>query len=204
MFVQVIRGQATDPQQLHQALDTWASQLADGSPGWLGSTAGVADNGQFVALARFESEAAARKNSNRPEQDQWWAQTAQLFAGDVTFADSNDITADLHGDPDAASFVQIMQGRGSDPDRAKELMRQHPERRAALRPDVIGSMAVDHGSGDYTMAIYFTSEEAARAGERKPMPPEIQEQLAELGNLNVVEPHFYDLRQPWLYSPHRN
>jgi hypothetical protein len=32
MFVQVIRGQVTDPQQLHAALDTWSERLSCASP----------------------------------------------------------------------------------------------------------------------------------------------------------------------------
>jgi hypothetical protein len=40
MFVQVIRGQVSDPEQVHAALDLWSEQLAAGAPGWLGSTAG--------------------------------------------------------------------------------------------------------------------------------------------------------------------
>src|ERR1051325_9402837 len=87
MFVQVIRGQVTDPEQVHDALDRWSRQLAAGAPGWLGSTAGLTGDGQFVALARFESEEAARRNSVRPEQDQWWMETAKLFAGEVIFRD---------------------------------------------------------------------------------------------------------------------
>ena len=70
MFVQVIRGQVTDREQVHAALDRWSQQLAAGAPGWLGSTAGVTGDGRFIALARFESEEAARRNSARPEQDQ--------------------------------------------------------------------------------------------------------------------------------------
>jgi hypothetical protein len=204
MFVQVIRGQVTDPQQLHAALDTWSQRLSGASPGWLGSTAGVTDAGQFVGLARFESEAAAQRNSNRPEQDRWWAETAKLFDGEVSFSDSDDIIADLHGDPNTAGFVQVMQGNGTDPERAKELMMSNPDEMAALRPDVVGSLAVDHAHGDYTMAIYFTSEEDARAGERVPMPPEARAVMEELGKLNTREPEFLDLKDPWLYSPHHN
>ena len=70
MFVQVIRGRVTDPEQLHAALDRWSEQLAPGAHGWLGSTAGVTEDGRFVALARFESAEAARRNNDRPEQGQ--------------------------------------------------------------------------------------------------------------------------------------
>jgi hypothetical protein len=57
----------------------------------------VTNAGQFVGLARFESEAAARHNSNRPEQDRWWAQTAKLFDGEVSFSDSINGTTMLTG-----------------------------------------------------------------------------------------------------------
>ena len=201
MFVQVIRGQVSDPEQVHAALDRWSEQLAAGAPGWLGSTAGVTGDGRFVALARFESEQAARRNSDRPEQGQWWMETSKLFTGEVIFRDSSDVTADVNGDPDTAGFVQVMQGRGSDPERARELMAQNPDDWAAFRPDVIGSVAVGHEGGAYTMAMYFTSEEAAREGERKEPPPRLKAQMDEMNQLTVGEPEFLDLRQPWLYSP---
>ena len=200
MFVQVIRGQVSDPEQVHAALDRWSVQLAAGAPGWLGSTAGVTGDGRFVALARFESEEAARRNSDRPEQGQWWMETSRLFTGEVIFRDSSDVTADADGDPDTAGFVQVMQGRGSDPERARELMAQNPDDWAAFRPDVIGSVAVGHEGGAYTMAMYFTSEEAAREGERKEPPPQLKAQMEEMNQLSVGEPEFLDLRQPWLYS----
>jgi hypothetical protein len=94
-----------------------------------------------------------------------------------------------------------MQGRGSDPERAKQIMSQDPEKWAAFRPDVVGSVAVGHESGAYTMAMYFTSEAEAREGERKEPPPELAAQMAEMNELNIGEPEFYDLKQPWLYTP---
>ena len=201
MFIQVIRGQVSDPEQVHAALDRWSAQLAAGAPGWLGSTAGVTEDGRFVALARFESEEAARRNSDWPEQGQWWAETAKLFTGEPVFRDSSDVTADVTGDLDEAGFVQVMQGRGSDPDRAREIMAQDPDEWAAFRPDVIGSVAVGHEGGAYTMAMYFTSEEAAREGERKQPPPQLKPQMEEMNKLNIGVPEFLDLRHPWLSSP---
>ena len=201
MFVQVISGRVEDAAGARAALDRWARELAPGATGWLGSTAGVTEDGRFIALARFESEEAARRNSQRPEQDRWWAETSRLFSGEASFRDSNDVTVDLAGDPDQAGFVQVMQGRGTDPDRARELMAQDSERWADFRPDVIGSVAVGHEGGAYTMAMYFTSEAEAREGERKQPPPELQAQMEEMAALNVGEPEFFDLKQPWLYSP---
>jgi hypothetical protein len=201
MFVQVIQGQVSDAGQARAAFDRWAEELAPGATGWLGSTAGVTEDGRFVALARFESEEAARRNSNRPEQDQWWTETSKLFSGEATFRDSSDVTVDLTGEPDNAGFVQVIQGRGSDPDRARELMAQDSSEWAAFRPDIIGSVGVGHDGGAYTMALYFTSEEAAREGERKEPPPRLKAQMEEMGKLSIGMPEYFDLKQPWLYSP---
>jgi hypothetical protein len=201
VFVQVIQGQVADPGQLRAALDRWAQEVAPGAIGWLGSTAGVTDDGRFIALARFESEEAARRNSGRPEQDQWWTQTAKLLTAAATFKDSSDVTLDLTGNPDDAGFVQVIQGRGSDPGRARELMGQDSSAWAAFRPDILGSVAVGHEGGAYTMAIYFTSEAAAREGERKEPPAELKAQMDEMAALSIGEPEFFDLKQPWLYAP---
>ncbi len=201
MFVQVIQGRVEDPAQLRARLEEWLTDVAPGAIGWLGSTAGVTDDGRSIALVRFESEDAAKRNSDRPEQDQWWAQTSKLFIGEPTFKDSSDVTADLIGDPDQAGFVQVMQGRGSDPARARELMAQDSAEWAAFRPEMIGSVGVGHEGGAYTMAMYFTSEEAAREGERKEVPANLKAGMDEMNKLTVGEPEFFDLKEPWLHSP---
>jgi hypothetical protein len=201
MFVQVIQGQVSDAEALRAALDRWAKELAPGASGWLGSTAGVTEDGRFIALARFESDEAARRNSDRPEQGSWWAETAKALAGEARFSDSRDVVLDVNGDPDDAGFVQVMQGRTSDPARARELMGDDSSDWASFRPDMIGSMEVEHDGGAFTMALYFTSEEAAREGERKEPPPEIAALMKEMDALSVGEPEFFDLKQPWLHSP---
>jgi hypothetical protein len=43
------------------------------------------------------------------------------------------------------------------------------------------------------MAVSFTSEAAAREGEPKEPPPELQVQLEEMAALSVGEPEFFDL-----------
>jgi len=134
MFVQVIQGPAANAAEVHAALDLWVRELAPGASGWLGSTAGVTDDGRLVAVVRFESEEAARRNSDRPEQGQWWSETSALLTGDATFRDSRDVVVDLNGDPDNAGFVQVIQGTSSDPVRARELMGQDSSDWAAFRP----------------------------------------------------------------------
>lgn len=201
MFVQVIQGQTSDAAQVRAALDRWFQELAPGASGWLGSTAGVTDDGRFIALARFQSEEAARRNSDRPEQDKWWGETSTLFTGETTFLDSPDVLVDLYGDPNDAGFVQVIQGRNSDPKRARELMGQDSSEWAEFRPDIIGSVSADHEDGAYTVALYFTSEEAAREGERKDPPDALKAEMAEMEALSIGEPVFFDLKEPWLYSP---
>ena len=114
MFVQVIQGKVSDKERARERMESWISELAPGSVGWLGSTGGVTDDGTLVLLARFESEEAARANSERPEQGEWWAETEKIFDGEPTFKDSAMVRADTPGDPDQAGFVQIMQGQVKD------------------------------------------------------------------------------------------
>jgi hypothetical protein len=202
MFVQVINGKVSDPAALRARLDRWLQDLAPGADGWLGSTAGVTDDGRSVAVVRFESEEAAQRNSDRPEQGAWWADTAKLFDGEVTFRNSTKVAPDLRGDPSQAGFVQVMQGeQGPDADRAQELMNANPDEWAAFRPEILGSLGVTHSDGTWTMVLYFTSEAAAREGESKEPPPELKEQMAEMDKLSVGVPEFFDLREPWLSSP---
>lgn len=201
MFAQVIQGKTSKPEELDAALNRWLKDLAPDARGWLGSTSGVTEDGRAIAVVRFESEEDARRNSNRPEQDQWWSETAKLFDGEATFRDSTDVTVDVQGDPDQASFVQVMQGRSSDPERAKQLMDQDADKWSAFRPDVVGSVSLGHEGGAYTMVMYFTSEAEAREGERKDPPPELQAQMEEMGKLSVGETEFFDLKQPRIVSP---
>jgi hypothetical protein len=51
------------------------------------------------------------------------------------------------------------------------------------------------------MALYFTSEADARAGERKEPPPEMEKVMHEMEQLSQGEPTYFDLKDPWLHSP---
>lgn len=201
MFVQVIQGKVSDASQMRAQLDKWRDEVAPGAPGWLGSTSGVTEDGRLIALARFESAEAAQQNSDRPEQGAWWEETAKLFTDEPVFHNSTAVDVDTPGDPDQAGFVQVMQGRTSDPTRAKELMENDETDWQSFRPEILGTVSIAHDGDAWTMAIYFTSEEAAREGERKEPPPELQQMMKEMGALSVGEPVFYDLKDPWLHTP---
>jgi len=201
MFVQMIKGKVSDKDGLKAAVERWERELAPGAKGWLGSTGGVTDDGTSLAIVRFESEAAAQANSDRPEQGEWWAEASRAFSEDPTFINSGDVIVDQYGDPNDAGFVQIMEGRGTDPDRAKELMAEHSDQWPSVRPDILATMVINHGDGEFAMAIYFTSEAAAREGEKAELPPELAANMEQLSALMVGQPTFYDLKDPWLASP---
>lgn len=200
MFIQVITGKTSDAAGLRRQMDRWLQDLKPAAKGWLGTTAGVADDGTFVALARFDSEEAARANSDRPEQGEWWAETSKYFDGDPAFSNCGEVDVLLDGGSDKAGFVQIMHGRASDKQRLREGEAAAAERLRALRPDLIGS--VRGWDGDvYTEAIYFTSEQDARKGEQAMAgDPEMVAQFEEWQD-TLGEVHYIDLKKPWLDSP---
>jgi hypothetical protein len=80
-------------------------------------------------------------------------------------------------------------------------MDENSDEWAAFRPEVIGSVGAAHSDGTWTMAMYFTSEADAREGEQKEPPEALKAQMDEMNQLSVGEPKFFDLRDPWLFSP---
>jgi len=197
MFVQVIQGKLADQAGLTAAMDRWKRDCSPGATGWLGSTSGVTDDGTFVGVVRFDSAEAARRNSERPEQDAWWNEAQKCFAGDVTFLDSSDVTTWLDGGSDDAGFVQVIEGHMSNPDRMRDLMERHSDQMRAARPEVIGGIVALREGGDYVQAVYFTSEAEARAGEQTPPPPDVAAAMAE----EMGDAVFFDLHRPRMMSP---
>jgi hypothetical protein len=80
-------------------------------------------------------------------------------------------------------------------------MANDPTDWAEFRPDILGTVTANHEGGEWTMAIYFTSEADAREGEQKPQPPEMQKTMEEMNALSIGEPVFFDLKDPWLNAP---
>jgi hypothetical protein len=198
MFVQVIEGKVADPEALHRQMDRWQAELRPSAAGFLGSTAGVADDGRAVCFARFESAAAAQANSTRPEQGQWWSEAQAAFDGEVTFSDSEDVDEFMGGGSDDAGFVQVMKGHGVSRDRMREMDEQFEQHGAGLRPDLLGGLRVWTGPDRYVEVAYFTSEAEAREGEQREPPAEFADAMREFEELSR-NMEFIDLKQPWLY-----
>jgi hypothetical protein len=201
VFVQVFQGQVTDAGQVRQALEDWVQRLAPGAEGWLGSTAGVTDEGTFIGVARFASAEDARRNSGRALQGEWWSGLSKLFSGEVAFHDCSVVDLARGGGADRAGFVQVIQGRTTDAARLRELAEVLDHRFPDLRPDLLGFVTAVHDGeeGAFTQIAYFTSEEEARSGEESD-PGEAAETLREEGEL-MQDVRYLDLREPWLHSP---
>jgi hypothetical protein len=195
MFVQVIEGKVADAAQLRRQLDRWVADLSRGATGWLGTTAGVAADGRMIAFARFESADAARANSDRPEQGEWWSETQGCFDGDVSFSDAEDVDEFLGGGSDDAGFVQVMKISGVDRQKLEALDAVF-EKFAGERPDILGGLRAWTGSDSCVDVMYFSSEEDARKGEAADVPEELQQAMADFGAMAQVE--FLDLPDPQL------
>jgi hypothetical protein len=195
MFVQVIKGHTSDPAGLRAQLERWNTDLRPDAIGFEGGTVGIADDGTFIALARFADAAAAQRNSERPEQGEWWDATAKLLDGEASFRESSDTSMLFDGPSNDAGFVQVMEGSVHDRDEVEALETPEMlEMLRAARPDLLGGHRVWFGDGTYVDAAYFTSEAAAREGERS---TEFNEDAAAYGEL-FGETTYTDLRDPLL------
>jgi hypothetical protein len=193
MFVQVIKGRTKDAAGVRAHLDTWAAEVRPGATGLVGGTSGVADDGTVIGIVRFEDQAAAQANSDRPEQGEWWKGMEALLDGEATFRESTDTSALFDGPDQSATFVQIMEGVV--PDRAKAEAAESPEMMAQLkqaRPDLLGGLRIWFDGGAYVEAAYFTSEDDARKGETSSeFEPTQEEYGAMFGDVTYT-----DLRNP--------
>jgi hypothetical protein len=199
MFIQVIQGQCRDADRIHQLSDEWRDTLGSSAAGWLGGTYGITDEGQFVAVVRFESRAAADANSTRPEQGEWWQRMAACFDGEISFHDCDDAMMFLGGGSDEAGFVQVIQGRLTDPERFRKFLSQPMEALAQARPEIMGGTVAIDTDGYFTETIAFHSESEARLGEKQEMPADQQRQFQE-EMAQVQDLHFLDLQHPWFSS----
>ena len=199
MFVQVMEGKVRDADQLQHEMDRWLRDLMPGAIGYLGSTGGVTDDGDCIMIARFATEADARRNSDRPEQGLWWADTEACFDGPVRFHESTDVSVVTHGDADQAHFVQVMEGHVSDREAARRLDAQADEILARARPDLIESITAYFDDGGFADIAYFRSEDEARAAEQRAVPDDLAPSFAAWQATMKVE-RFLDLRDPWLAS----
>ena len=195
MFVQVIEGRTSDPAAVTEHGEQWQRDLRPGAIGYLGLTAGTTVDGRTIAVVRFEDEASARTQADRPEQTAWWEGMAKLLDGEPSVTESSDVNEWMGGGSDDAGFVQVMRSTGVD--RAQvEKMDEAFEPFAHLRPDLLGGLRSWTGSDSCIDVAYFTSEAEARAGEQAEMPAELTELMGDFEGMGDVE--YFDLTEPQL------
>jgi hypothetical protein len=196
VFIQVITGHMSDAGAFRRRWDQWDAELRPGAPGFLGGVGGVTPDGRGVLVARFSDEASARRNSDRPEQDAWWRETAACFAGDARFSESADVAV-VHGEPTNASlFVQVMRAHCADRLRFEEVEAEIGPHFLAHRPDSLCALRLWYPDDLVTAVDWFTSVRDARAGEQKEPPAALAEGFGRWMAL-LSDHEWFDLPDPW-------
>ncbi|MFN2594312.1 MAG: hypothetical protein ABR579_05425 [Actinomycetota bacterium] len=199
MFVQVIQAKVKDAAGVRKQVEKWDQEVRPVSKGFLGSTGGITPDGQFIVIARFENREVAMSNSDSEVQSKWWEETSQ-YLEDPMFHDCDDVELQDGGGSNKAGFVQVMQGKVTDIDKARELDRSTRDQLRQIRPDVLGGIVAYNPNGRFTNAIYFTSEAEARAKEKETSDsPEFQKFMSEWAAISDGETEFLDLPEPWLH-----
>jgi hypothetical protein len=200
VFIQIIQGKCRDAEGMRRLSEDWRRDMAPKVEGWLGSTYGITDDDEFVAVVRFDSREAAMRNSVRPEQGEWWKRMEACFDGPTVFHDCDNAVMFLGGGADDAGFVQIIQGRVSDPERFRGFMSQPMDVLHEQRPEIVGGTIAMEPDGWFTETVAFRSEAEARAGEAKEMPegPEREQWDQEMAMMTDLR--YLDLHTPWFSS----
>jgi len=193
MFIQEFHGKVKDAELWTRQREVWNEQLRPKAKGFLGSTSGFTPDGTMVTVVRFESEEAARANSELPEQRAWFEETKQAFDGEITFHDCTQVDTYLDGGSDEAGFVQIMEGHSSDPRAMREMEESFESEMGTIRPDILGTTTGWEPDGSFVTVAYFTSEAEARKNE-KAMSDDPR--FAEFMRYMDDDMTFYDLREP--------
>lgn len=193
MFIQIIQGNVKDARLLERQMESWRRDIKPGAKGYLGSTGGTTPDGRSITLARFESEEAARANSERPEQGRWWSATAKAFDGDPTFYDCRAVDTMFGGGSNDAGFVQVIQARARSQEEMRSRRADMEERLRGRRPDILGMVVAWHGDRGFTQAVYFKSEAEARQGEKETEQDELRQEFM---SLMEGQPTFFDLTRP--------
>jgi len=192
VFIQVIQGKTSQPDELRTLAESWQNEGRIGSVGYLGGTYGVTDDGTFLGIVRFTSREDAMANSARPETNAFADKMGALMSGPVAFHDCGDVTEFLDGGSDDAGFVQVISGHLDDPAPFKAMANDTGDLRA-MRPEIIGGTLAISDAGTFFQTVYFTDEASARKGEQIEPPEEIRGDLEAM----MADATFYDLRQPW-------
>ena len=193
MFVQVVQGKVKDADLLRRELRRWRTEIKPKVIGYLGTTSGVTSDGRAIALFRFESEKDAIANSSRAEQVKWWTSASKAFDGKAVIHNCKDVDTAFGGGSNWAGFVQVIQCKAKNQDEMRRRMKEMESSLRIARPDILGIVIAWHGGGDFTQAVYFTSAQAAHAGEASMQNDQMQKDFMAF---MAGPPTFFDLQPP--------
>jgi hypothetical protein len=199
VFIRILRGQVDDGAAALAEVARWRRELGAGVLGWQRLTAGVGDGGELVLAVRYDTEATARRDRDRPELAAWQASAERHLVGPARWHDCPVVHTMKDGDAGQAGFVRVVEGRLADPVRLAA-MRAEVERTLRDRaPHVLGVIVAEHADGTgFTELTYLTSEREARAADRQ-MPVEMAVQLGTVRSY-VEGLEEVELRTPLLSS----
>src|SRR3954452_24407909 len=115
MFVQIIKGPVQDAVAVRAVANEWLDRLAAGADGWESTTAGVAADRTLVVVGAFSTAEQAQRNSERPEQGEWFAKFGALFTGPVEFRNCSEVTTVRGAASADADSVQVIAAGPSAP-----------------------------------------------------------------------------------------
>jgi hypothetical protein len=193
MFVQVVQGKVKDANLWRSELRRWRAEIKPRAQGYLGSTSGVTSDGRAIALFRFESEKDAEANSMRAEQVKWWNSASKALDGEAVVHNCSDVDLAFGGGSNWAGFVQVIQCRAKNQEVMRRSLAELESQLRAKRPDILGIVVAWHGDGNFTQAVYFTSAQAAHAGEAAMADDELSRQYMAFMD---GPPTFFDLQPP--------
>ena len=197
MFVLTVEARTTTPDALRQDVFRWPADVGSSATGWLGNTAGVSADGDFVMMLRFQSEEASLITSDLPEYGRWWEVCARHLATKPTFLPSTNVIGILSGGSDEAAAVQITRGRA-----ALSRIRGSVRQLESIAPDapaeLIGGIVAWHEDDRFTEALYFTSQAPARLQVRATTP---LGRFIAAHETTITDASVIELQEPWLVSP---
>lgn len=195
MFIQVMQSRTSQRDEVKELMAEWVARTPD-SPGWLGGTFGFTDDGDFLAVVRFENRELAMANSDDPQTGAFAERLAGLMDAPVEFQDCDDVTVFLAGGSDDAGFVQVIRGRLTDRETVKSVFTSDSDGLQEMRPEIIGGTLAIDDEGGFTQTVAFTDEASAREGEKLEPPEELRDVLDQM----MGDARFYDLRDVFFAS----
>lgn len=198
IHVELIDGEVAEPEGLEDVYRRWFDEIAP--EGWLSATAGVSDDGRFLAMHRFPSAESARRMDDEARRS--WRSDLSQHLDEVQVHEASHVATFGQARPDEAGSVVVVQAEARVTRDVLERIAQD-ELHAMRRRDLValGGLLAHHGDGRFTELIYYPPG-AQTFGEHRDSPlaeegASMLEQLAE----HVSGLDYRNIPEPWIARP---